>query len=108
MAFSDLASLVQGACKDTFGESVEYRPLSGDAVSITAVFDRVWTEVDPASGVAIQTNEPTLGLDLSDLDAEPAEGDTVLINSADVYQVIEFQRDGQGWAVLRLQRIGSE
>ena len=108
MAFSDLAELVQGACKDTFGQTVEYRPLSGDAVSITAIFDRVWTEVDPTSGVAFSTNDPTLGVDLSDLDAAPQQGDSVLINGSDIYGVTDVQEDGQGWAVLHLQRTGSE
>lgn len=107
MAFSDLADLVQLACKDTFGQIVEYRPTVGDAVSITAVFDRVWTEVEPASGLAVSTNDPTLGLDLSDLSAAPAQGDNVVISGTDLYEIVDYQEDGHGWVVLKLHRNGN-
>lgn len=84
-----------------FGSEATYSYLDGSPDSaIKGVFDNAFVEVN---GVA--TKKPALkNVNLSDLSAEPVEGDTVTINSVG-YTVMGHEPDGHGTTILILEKI---
>lgn len=86
----------------TFGERVVYWPASEPSFEIRAVFDASFQMVD-AGGAMIQSTQPRLGVRLSEFAQEPREGDRVEVRGT-IYDVIEYQPDGQGGASLMLHR----
>lgn len=103
MNWLDLTDSVLKHSTETFGEAVTYWPKESPSFETTGVFDQAHIEVDPSSGMRIQSTTPRLGVRLSQLTAEPGEGDRVQIRGQ-VYEVVESQPDGQGGAVLILHR----
>ena len=106
MNWLDLTDTVLKHSTNTFGERVVYWPAEAPSFEIQGVFDAAFISVDPSSGVTIQSTTPRLGVRLSAFQNEPAEGDRVEIRGQ-VYDVSEYQPDGQGGAVLILHRCSS-
>lgn len=103
MNWLDLTDTILKHSTETFGESVVYWPKAAPSFETQGVFDAAFITVDPSSGIRIQSTTPRLGVRLSQLPCEPAEGDRVEIRGR-VYDVVEAQPDGQGGAVLLLHR----
>lgn len=83
---------------------VTYTPKTGAAYPIKAVFDKAHISVDPGTGAPISSTNPILGVQLSQLAAEPRKGDRVNVNGV-VYTVVEFQPDGVAGALLELHEV---
>jgi hypothetical protein len=98
MSFRALEESVLGICNSTFGTPVTYTPTVGSPVSINGVFDNAYVEVNGVSSL-----QPTLRIQLSDLELEPTKGDEVTIDST-AYVILASQKDGYGGALLILQK----
>jgi hypothetical protein len=103
MAFSDLTELVLGACTATFGEDVTYTPVAGSSETVKAIFNETHVEIDGSIGIPVQSHEPNLGVRLSDLPADPSEGDTVVVRGT-TYKVARWEDDGEGGSRLFLKK----
>lgn len=103
MTFKDQTHGLLGNALNTFGEPVVYVPQGRSAVSITAIFDAVFEELDPNTGAIIVSKKPVLGIREADLSFTPREGDNVLIRETN-YRVVEVMTDGQGGSQLRLHK----
>jgi len=91
----------------TFGERIEYRPLSGGRYNLTAVYDQEFTQIDPDTETVISVNKPHVGLKLKDIPGEPMQGDEVKADGT-LYKVNEIQEDGQGGVVLWLTKLDEQ
>jgi hypothetical protein len=103
-SFKDLFGCALGTLTTCLGETVTYKPCRGGSVEIEAVFDRTYVSVDPETEQVISTNEPMLGVRLSDLPFKPQKNDRVLI-CGETFKVIDSQEDGQGGASLLMHRV---
>lgn len=97
---------VNTATRNIFGSEVEYRPASGGAVELTAVFDEAYLTVQIQDGVEIASSRPVLDVRLADLDAAPAPDDELTVDGRN-WRVVEIDADGRGAAKLWLHRVSS-
>lgn len=87
---------------DQGGQSlIQYVPKSGSPYSIDAVFSKAHVEIDRDTGAPISSTDPTLGVQLSQLQAPPRKGDKVNVGGT-IYVVDDFQPDGVAGALLQL------
>lgn len=103
-AFKRMTSGLLKIAVPTFGEEVDYRPKNGGSRRIQAVFDEEFLAVDPNTEALVSSNNPAIGIRLADLDAEPQQGDKVLIGGKRLFKVEDSIEDGQGGATLTLTR----
>lgn len=69
-----------------------------------SVFDENYQSVDPDTGAAIISDNPMIGVALSDLPGgEWEEGDTVIVKGV-TYRAVEPQKDSEGHAKIILHR----
>lgn len=94
---------VRSQAKAAFGQSVAYVPIVGPPLTVTGIFDNPHSESPFPGGAPVSSNRPTLGVDLADFALPPTDGDLVTIVGT-IYKVIDTDEDGQGGAVLRLQK----
>ena len=98
--------LVQNLLKTTIrmiGEKIEYRYKRGGRKEIYAVFDEDYEAVDPDTEKVISSNQPTIGINLTDLNGKPAVDDQVVrLEDGQKYRVTDTREDGQGGALLLL------
>lgn len=95
---------------EVFGESVNYRPVSGAAFDLVdAVFTAGYLGQIVVDGdVATTTNVPTLGVRIGAFPAGvvPAQDDQVYVPKVGAtYVVREARPDGQGHALLLLNKV---
>ena len=99
----DWDSLVLGPLQSVFGEPITFLPAVGAPVAATGVFDEAYHEVDLAGGMAVTTEHPVLGIQVSAFPSLPLQGDRVTIASrGKTYVIREVQIDGHGAAKLLL------
>ncbi len=99
MSFSRASDAVLKAVNSVFGTSATYTYSADDSTStIKGVFDNAFVEIQ-----GITSMKPIFKIRLADLDAEPVQGDTVLINSI-LYVVQDSQSDAHGGSTLILER----
>lgn len=103
MGFRDLVDGALKSIRTTLGETISYTPGGGEAVEIKGVFSDDFLELDPATGVPVQTKRPNVLIRLADLEAEPEQGDELTARDED-YVVHEVQKDGEGGALLLLHK----
>lgn len=101
--YDTLLSVATSPC--TFGEGVEYRPLSGGRYNVKAVFDQNFEQIDPDTEATVSVQQPRIEVKLDDIPVEPRAGDKVRLYNSDSkvfenYEVTEIQEDGIGGAVL--------
>lgn len=90
----------------TFGETVTFYPKSGGVYSLEAVFDNSYEAIDPDTEQVISANQPTLGVNLNDVDFEIQPGDEVQVRDTR-YGINDKREDGQGGALLLLHKINA-
>lgn len=104
MNWDDAAESMLGFNLTSFGSIYPYtHSASSITEDILGIFDTKYTGIDPISGMVVQSNEPNLGIRLSDLSSPPAKGDTVVIKTVN-YRVLRAEKDGTG-ATLFLQKV---
>jgi hypothetical protein len=109
----DWDSDVLAPCFAVFAEAVQptFTPAASapgqPAYTIDGVFDRAYLEVvqlDSKSGAS--SLRPILGVRLAQFAIPPIPSDTVAIASVGItFEIRDVQQDGQGWALLELNRI---
>lgn len=70
---------------------------------LNGVFDKVHKSIDPETGVEIDSHQSSFGVNVSDLPAEPADGDMLTVAGLN-YEIIETQEDGETGRKLILSR----
>lgn len=103
-SFRDLYGGVLDIAIPCLGETVVYRPRRGGVHTISAVFDEKAINIDPDTEEFVSSNDPKIGIKLSDLPHIPIEGDRVDIGQRQ-FEVKDVQEDGQGGAEVYLFRI---
>ena len=110
MPWPDMADRMLGVAVRTFAHSdtaggslVTYAPASGSPYPIRAVFDRSHLAVDPSTGAPVSSTNPILGVQLSQLAAEPRKGDRVIVAGV-TWRVHDYQPDGVAGALLELSK----
>jgi len=104
---SSWTDLVDGILRETgkvFGETIRFIPSSGASFDVVAVYDTRYT-VESFDGMStnVQTMTHRLGVRLKEFSISPEEGDRIILRE-EGFRVIEVQPDGQGGAVLIVQR----
>lgn len=102
--FDKLTAGIQEHFKNTFGESVEYEPRLGGSTTLVGVFNDKALFVDPQTQQVVSSQQPTLGVKRSDMDAAPVKGDRVIVRGKK-YLVHDSQEDGEGWLHLFLHEV---
>lgn len=104
MSWADMADNVLQTTIGTFKTAGSYtRAAGGSAIAINGVFDKNEQAVDPQTGAPVDSFQPTFGIRLADLPAEPASGDTIVIATV-TYRILASEEDGQGGSRLILNR----
>ena len=103
----DFDALVIGPLQGVFGAPATYMPGSGAAFSITGVFDNAYRQVTLSEfGTEVVSFFPVLGVQLSQFQLMPQQGDQVLIASnGKTYAVREPRPDSHGGALLVLNYV---
>lgn len=104
MSFRDMVSKLLGVAIPVFGEVVTYGYVDGGQTQIKGVFDLNFDVVDPESQAIVSSNQPRLGVRLSDLEQAPKVGDRVTRADLTVWRVTDSQEDGQGGASLIMRK----
>lgn len=103
MNWTRLQSLVQRQALSVFGEPATYTPVgSSSPLEIRVTFDSLYQSVDPETRVAIEMEDPHVGVKLSDLSQDPRHSDVIAVRGK-VYKVRRIEPDGQGMAKLFLE-----
>jgi hypothetical protein len=98
MSFRDIEEIILNGTQSAIGRDITYEPASGDPVTIKGIYDKVYIESED-----VMSLRHTVRINLSDLDAAPAKGDTVTIATIG-YTVTEHRDDGYGGSLLILNR----
>lgn len=101
MSFLGKTRLMLGTLKRSLGETMTYKHKGGGSVNITAVWNREHQTVDPDTEVIVSSNNPHIGVQLSDLLKPPKDDDQVVFQG-DTYRVVDVEEDGQGAAQIVL------
>lgn len=102
---NNLVQRILGHNTRILGEEVEYTFKTGGSEKVQVIFDNEWQQVDPDTERLISTNQPVIGVRLSDLSQEARVGDKVYVIAENTdYIVQDVQEDGQGGASLFLKR----
>jgi len=101
--FLSLVKKVQRGSLEHLGESVRYLSQSGGSVTVQGIFDNTAIQVDPETEVTVSSNNPRCDVKLSDLPAEPREGDRLIARNT-TYKVYDTLEDGLGMVSLLLHR----
>ncbi len=102
---NDLANRALKAGIRVMGEPVTLTR-SSNSYSLNGVFQESFKVIDPNTGMPVNSNQPVLGLNLSDLTITPRRGDSVTIRSVN-YRVRDIQEDGHTGVTLLLQRTSA-
>lgn len=116
MGWHDMADRMLGVAVRTFSAPmVEFLPGGGGVpvVLASAVFDTAHIEVDPETGAPVSSNNPVLGVRMSDLPAPPIpDSDRIRVSNMPAamswangtYRISDAQNDGVAGATLYLKR----
>lgn len=69
-----------------------------------AVFDSAHVEVDADTGAPVSSNNPTLGVRLSDLPGEPTSRDRIRVGGV-LYRISDVVPDGIAGCLLILKKV---
>jgi hypothetical protein len=110
MGWADLIGRVNRVCVASFKEPTKalYSPSGDDfpAQEIDVIFDNGYLpgQVGEAGFVDLG---PRVFVVLADLPTDPEADDPNITIGAVVYSVVKTERDGQGGAILRLQKVAA-
>lgn len=106
LGIDELFNDIHECCKETFGEEIIYSPKEGGEFSVTGIFNEIFEQIDPDTERIVASNEPTVGIKLSDLPFVPAKGDKVQRpKTGDTFRVVDSREDGEGMSQLFLHRL---
>jgi hypothetical protein len=98
---------ILGPLMEQFGTAITYMPADGGSFQITGAYDKAFFGVDPVTGSTVVTQQPTVGIQVSQFPIEPQQYDTLMINkTGEQWQVREVHLDGHGGGRLMLNVPG--
>jgi len=98
---------ILGPLMAQFGTAITYMPADGGSFQITGAYDKAFFGVDPVTGSTVVTQQPTVGIQISQFPIEPQQYDTLMINkTGEQWQVREVHLDGHGGGRLMLNVPG--
>ncbi|SAK88466.1 hypothetical protein AWB77_04786 [Caballeronia fortuita] len=98
---------ILGPLMAQFGTAITYMPVDGGSFQITGAYDKAFFGVDPVTGSTVVTQQPTVGIQVSQFPIEPQQYDTLMINkTGEQWQVREVHLDGHGGGRLMLNVPG--
>lgn len=102
--FAERAKRILGHAMREFGTTVTYyRVATNQIYKFKGVFNNEFVNVDPDTESVIAMNQPALGVNLNDIDFDIDQGDRIKIREF-FYIVIDKQEDGQGGAMIFLEK----
>lgn len=104
MGWLDQTDLILKASTSAFGECCKYKNKDGNEFDIEGIFDNNYQEVQSQGDSRVQSTGPQLGVRLREFESVPKEGETVTVRNT-VYRILECKPDGQGGAVLILNKV---
>ena len=102
---NDLANRALKAGIRVMGEPITLTR-SNTTYEIKGVFQESFKVIDPQTGMPVNSQQPVLGVNLSDLSIVPRRGDTVSVRGVS-YRVRDIQEDGHTGMTLLLQRTSA-
>ena len=107
MTFKSLLAtdLTASFTTDEWAEDIVYTPAVGDAVTIPAIWDESYEEVDPDTGAAIQSGQPRATVRSDDLSGIVPGPDDRITRNSETFRVVEVQPNGQGVTGIYLHGI---
>jgi len=84
-------------------ENVIYVPKQGTRFKVKAVFDNEFENFDAQTENVIASNQPAVGVQLSDFPACPKKGEVFIVKNKP-HKIIDVQEDGQGGATIFLHK----
>ena len=104
MDFRDHVNSILTHSTAAFGETVKFYPTSGGAYVVRGIFNNEYQDVDLDLQKMVSDNQPTLGINLNDVnfEIEPNSCEVEIRNI--FYKIIDKREDGQGGALLMLHR----
>ena len=101
MSFWDTAkSLVPDAMQVAFAEYVTYTQTGQTPARIAAIFTERFQLVEVNAEAAVQSTAPVFDIQLDALSFRPRQGDTIVRENDDAYEVVKIEPDGEGGAKL--------
>jgi hypothetical protein len=98
---------ILGPLMAQFGTAITYMPADGGSFQITGAYDKAFFGVDPVTGSTVVTQQPTVGIQVSQFPVEPQQHDTLMINkTGEQWLVREAHLDGHGGGRLMLNVPG--
>ncbi|WP_250865663.1 hypothetical protein [Caballeronia sp. INSB1] len=98
---------ILGPLMAQFGTAITYMPAEGGSFQITGAYDKAFFGVDPVTGSTVVTQQPTVGIRVSQFPVGPQQYDTLMINkTGEQWQVREVHLDGHGGGRLMLNVPG--
>lgn len=85
-------------------ESVVFVPCQGSRFKVKAVFDKEFENLDVQTENVIASNQPALGIKLSDFPRPPTKKDVFIVDNIE-YSIEDVQEDGQGGATVFLHLL---
>jgi hypothetical protein len=102
MSWKDLTERLNSRCRDTFGDNqVIFKGADLAPITITAIFDKNYQQVDPDTGAPVSTNALMLGVVITDLPRHPKKDDVFNVEGVD-HKVIDTQEDSEGMVKVLL------
>lgn len=105
MGFPEIADAILKTTTTALGVPIIYAPDEGEEIELNAVWDDNYVGVDPDTGAQVTSTSPRAGIRIADLgDITPTKDDRVTKGGQE-YRISDFQKDGQGGAMLFLHRV---
>lgn len=104
MTWAETADRTLKAAIGTFKTAATYTPSGGSPTSLDGVFNHRHMEVDPNTGVSVDTAKTTFGVRLADLPETPTGSASLVIPGKGTFRVNEVIEDGEGGAELVLEK----
>jgi hypothetical protein len=104
MNFPGMMDRMLGRVVRVLGEPITYKRGTAIYANVPGVFQSAHAMVDPDTGMGVQSNQPIVGVRLSDLPITPKVGDRVIVRGRE-YRVAETQEDGNAGVTLVLQYV---
>ncbi len=104
----DWDAAVLGPVMSVFAEPITYTPAAGAPFSAAGVVDEAYHAIAGLGedGVALTTEIPVVGVQLSTFLQAPVQGDQLTVARTGItYAVKEVRSDGHGWAKLMLTYV---
>lgn len=104
MSFRDHVDSILSHATAAFGEDVKFLPDGGGIYIVKGIFNNEYQAVDLDLRQVVSDNQPTLGINLNDIDFEFKAKECDVEIRGLRFRIIDKREDGQGGALLMLHR----